>query len=304
MSRSSASSSRSAARLSGSLAALFFTGESRACPCAPGAAPVTALSVAGDDFALRASVAAITDTAAWDERGRAYPTPSGVSTRRLVFEAAGAWRPTRAVELSLLAGAALSAADEPGVSVRAASLGDVTARARWEIRNDWRWRVAAAGSVRVPTGDRVAGTVANGVAGLGLGAWEFALGGELARRSDSRGEVGIAAEVGVRAPTPRAAGPTWTPGPRATITLFGAWRATGALTATASVSQSVELDAWRDGERVADSGTRRLSVALGVGLRVDRAVWSVGLAADPWINGLGANATATLRATLAVTFGR
>lgn len=304
MSRSSACSSRSAALLAGSLAALVLPGEPRACPCAPGAAPVTALSAAGDAFALRASVAAITDAATWDERGRAYPTPSGVSTRRLVFEAAGAWRPIRAVELSVLAGAALSAADEPGVSVRALSPGDVTARVRWEVRNDWRWRVAASGSVRAPTGDRVAGTVANGVAGLGLGAWELGLGGELARRSDARGEVGVAAEVGVRVATPRDAGSTWTPGPRATVTLFGAWRATAALTATASVSQSFELDAWRDGARVADSGTRRLSIALGVGLRVDRALWSLGLAADPWIDGLGANATATLRATLAVTWGR
>ncbi len=304
MSRSSACSSRSAAGLSGALAALVSAGHARACPCAPGAAPVTALSLPGDGFALRASVAAITDTATWDERGRAHRTPSGVSTRRLVFEAAAAWRPLRALEFSTLAGVALSAADEPGVSVRAASMGDVTARARWEPLNDWRWRVATSGAVRVPVGDRVAGTVANGVAGLGLGAWEFALGGEVARRSDSRGEVGLAVELGVRAPAPRDRGPTWTPGPRATATLFGAWRVTTSLTATASVTQAVELDAWRDGERVPDSGARRLSVALGLGLRVDRAVWSLGLAADPWIDGLGANATATLRATLAVTWSR
>lgn len=300
MSRSSACSFRSALALVTALS----PGVAWGCPCAPGAAPVTALSTPGDAFALRASVAALADTATWDERGRVYLTPRDVSTRRLVFEAAGAWRPWRAIELSALAGATLTAADQPGVTVRAASMGDVTARVRWEAVDTWRWRVAASTAVRIPTGDRVAGTIANGVAGVGLGAWELSVGGELARRSESLGEVGLAVDVGVRAPSPRDGASTWTPGPRATVTAFGAWRATRALTLTGSLSHALELDAWRDGERVANSGTRRLSAAVGVGLRVDRAVWTLGLAADPWIDGLGANATATVRATLAVTWTR
>ncbi len=300
MSRSSACSFLSALTLFG----ISSAREAWGCPCAPGAAPVTAISTPGDSFALRASVAALVDTATWDERGRVYPTPRDVSTRRLVFEAAGAWRPWRSIELSALVGATLTAADQPGVVVRAASMGDVTARARWEAVDTWRWRVATSAAVRAPTGDRVAGTIANGVAGVGLGAWELSLGGEVARRSEALGEVGVAIDVGVRAPSEREGGSTWTPGPRATVTAFGAWRATAALTVTGSLSHTLELDAWRDGEPVADSGTRRLSAALGFGLRVGRVVWTLGLAADPWIEGLGANATATMRATLALTWTR
>lgn len=300
--RSSACSSRSAALVA--LAAALHPLAARACPCAPGAAPVTALSAPDERVALRASLAALADVATWSERGRAYPTPDDVSTRRLVFEAGVAWRPLRALELSALGGAALAASDAPGVSVRAASLGDVTARVRWEPLDDWRWRVATSASVRAPTGDRVAGTVANGIAGLGLGAWEFALGAELARRSDALGELGLAAEIGLRAPAAAISGSTWTPGPRTTVTLFGAWRLTPALTLTASVSHALELDAWRGENRVEGSSTRRLSTALGVGFRAQRAVWTLGLAADPWIDGLGANATATVRATMAVTWGR
>jgi hypothetical protein len=275
-----------------------------ACPCGPGAAPVTSLTTPDEAFALRLSVAALTETATWDDRARAWPSPAAVRTRRVIVELAGAWRPGRRVELMALVGGAYTAADQPGVTVRAASLGDVTVRARWEAHDGPAWRVALSGAVRAPTGSAVTGTLANGVAGLGLGAWELALGGEVARRSPDRGEVGVAAEAGLRAPAERAQGGTWTPGPRVSVTAFGAWRATPVLTWTASVSHVLELDAWRDGERVDGSGARRTTVATGLNLRVASALWSASIAADPWVDGLGANATATLRATVGVTWVR
>lgn len=275
-----------------------------ACPCGPGAAPTTALTSPDESFALRASVSALTEVATWNERGTAFRTADDVRTRRALLEVGAAWRPRDTVELALLGGLAYTAADQPGVTVRAVSAGDVTARARWDALMLPHTRAALSGALRVPTGDAVSGSLANGVAGLGLGTWEFALGGEWALRDRTLGEVGVAFEAGVRTPTTSAAGGTWTPGPRLTATVFGAWRATRELTLTGSASQLVELDAWRDGVRVPDSLARRLTVALGANLRVDRLQWTFAVALDPWIDGLGANATATARATVGLTWLR
>ncbi len=271
-----------------------------ACPCGPGAAPVSTVTVPGERYALRAAVTGLFETATWDERGVARPAPSNALNARLLFEFAGAWRPARPFELSLHGGFGVAWVELPGVSSRALRAGDLSARARWEAVDTASWRVAGFFTVRAPTGDTAAGALANGVAALGLGAWEFAPGVEASYRDDDRGSVGISFDAGLRT-----ASDGWRLGTRLTATLFGAWRATERVTLTGSVSNTWELASSRDDRPVAGSETRRLSAGAGVTWRTrDDLAVSFGAAIDPWVDGLGSNAIASVRSTLGLTWAR
>lgn len=271
-----------------------------ACPCGPGAAPVSTVSVAGERVAVRAALTGLFEAASWDERGDARLAPAGALSARALFEAAAAWRPRPSLELSLLGGFGAAWVELPGVSARALRMGDLSGRVRWEPIDTGRWRVAGFFTARAPTGDVAEGALANGLASLGLGVWEFAPGLEVAARDDDRGTVGIALDVGLR--TARGG---WRPGARITATAFGAWRCDARWTLTGSVSHLLELSSERDGRAVPDSATRRLSVGAGVAWRADDALTaSLGVAIDPWASQLGANAIASARLTLGVTWAR
>lgn len=281
-------------------AALGLARAADACPCGPGAAPVSTVTAPGERFAARAAVTGLLETASWDERGVAHPTPAGVTSARLLFELAGAWRPWRPLELSLLGGFGAAWVELPGVSSSRYQMGDESARARWEALDVAPWRVAGFVTARAPTGDVAGGSLANGIASLGLGVWEFAPGVEASYRDDDVGQVGVSFDAGVRT-----ARDGWRPGARFTATAFGAWRAAERWTLTASASHTWELESARDGRDVPGSATRRLGVGLGVTWRArDDLALSLGASADPWLDQLGANAVASARATLGATWSR
>ena len=296
MPRSGGSGCRSA--LAAALLLAPATGD--ACPCGPGAAPVSTVTVPGERFAARASITGLVETATWDERGVARPAPAGATSARLLFELAGAWRPWRLFELSLQGGFGAAWVELPGVSSRDLRMGDLSARARWEVIDAPSWRVAGFLTARAPTGDAAAGALANGVPSLGLGVWEVAPGVEASYRDDDRGAVGASFDAGLR--TGRDG---WRPGTRLTATVFGAWRATERLTLTASASNTWELESARDDRPVAGSSTRRLTAGAGVTWRArDALALALGAALDPWVDGLGSNAIASVRTTLGVTWAR
>ncbi len=298
---SGGSGSRSRALAAFALAAVFaLPRAASACPCGPGAAPVSTVTSPGQRVALRTAVTGLLETASWDEGGRARPTPAGVSSTRLLVELAAAWRPWRPVELSVLGGFGGQWVELPGVSSRAFQMGDVSARARWEAFDAAPWRVAGFVTVRAPTGDVAGGALANGVASLGLGVWEFAPGVEVSYRDDDVGQVGASLDAGLRT-----ARDGWHPGARFTATAFGAWRAAERWTLTASASHTWELESARDGTDVPGSSTRRLGLGVGVTWRArDDLALSFGASADPWLDLLGANAVASARATLGATWSR
>lgn len=179
-------------------------------------------------------------------------------------------------------------------------MGDLSARARWEAVDAPSWRVAGFFTTRAPTGDTAAGALANGVPSLGLGAWEFAPGVEASYRDEDRGAVGVSFDAGLRTEHNG-----WRLGTRLTATVFGAWRATERLTLTGSASNTWELESARDDRPVAGSSTRRLTMGAGVTWRArDALVLSFSAAVDPWVEGLGANAIASVRTTVGLTWAR
>jgi hypothetical protein len=71
------------------------------------------------------------------------------------------------------------------------------------------------------------------------------------------------------------------------------------------VSNTWELASSRDDLPVAGSETRRLSAGAGVTWRTrDDLALSFGAAVDPWVDGLGSNAIASVRSTLGLTWAR
>lgn len=278
---------------------LGIPGVGLACPCGPGAAPVSTLTTAAERFAVRTSVTGLIETASWDERGVVRRTPPGVRSARLLVELALAWRPLRPVELSLLGGFGAAWVELPGVSSNDLRRGDVSARVRWEVLDRAPWRLAGFVTVRAPTGDTAPGALANGIPSLGLGVWEFAPGLEGSYRDDT-GQFGFSVDGG-----PRTARNGWQPGARLTTTLFGAWRFTTRWTLTGSVTYTWELASTREGHAVPGSATRRPGAGAGFTWRPrDDLALSVGVSLDPWIDALGANAIASARATVGATWSR
>jgi hypothetical protein len=118
--------------------------------------------------------------------------------------------------------------------------------------------VAAWAALRLPTGDSGGASLAT-VSGLGLGAWEPAVGAEL-RWSISTPVTLIAlSEVGVRvAPIgPVQPGVRWMTGAAIAHQVTARWGW------TAAVTEIIETEARESGQAVADSGTRRTLVSVG-----------------------------------------
>jgi hypothetical protein len=218
-----------------------------------------------------------------------------VSTQRAIADLAAAWRVVPSVELAAQWSAAYADVTLPGASTAGFTAGDLGLRARWESAAPLRRaapQVAAWAGLRVPTGTRGDGSLAT-VTGLGLGAWEPALGAELRWSVSTPVTLLALGELGVRvAPLGRVR-----PGVRGMVGLAVAHLVTSRVGWTAALTEVVEGDASEAGRSVEGSGTRRTLFALGASVRWSDAWRTMAtVSADLPVGALEANVTTQLRA--------
>lgn len=290
-------------RLSASLAAWLAAGSAAACPCGASLGPVAPWTQAADRFALAAGVSWQEELGTVDAQGRAWSSPQGVATHRALLDVAAAWRALPSLELAAQWSAAYTAVTLPGAASDGATAGDLTVRGRWESAAPLRRAVPQVGlwgALRAPTGSAGNGSLA-AVTGLGLGAWEPALGGELRWRVSEPLTLLALTEVGVRvAPLGDVR-----PGVRWMAGLAVAHQATARVGWTVALSEVVEGDATERGQAVADSGTRRTLLAAGANLRwTDQIRTMLSVSTDVPVPGLERNITTQLRAGVTLVWSR
>ena len=285
------------------MAVALGAGAASACPCGTTLGPVAPWTQAADRVAFASALSWQTEPGTVDARGRAWSSPPGVSTHRVLLDLAAAWRVAPALELAAQWSAAYTAIALPGAASAAASAGDVSVRARWESAVPLRRaapQVAAWAALRAPTGSAGAGALAT-VTGLGLGAWEPALGAELRWSVSSPVTVMALTEVGVRVAPVGSVRPgvRWVLGGAVAHQVTPRWAWTAALT------EVIEGAASEDGQRVAGSATRRSLLAVGASAR-----WADGLrtmltvSGDLPLPGLASNITTQTRVGVTVIWSR
>lgn len=288
-------------RLSLAIAALLVTPAAAACPCGSALGPVAPWTLAADRVAVAASLSYQGELGTVDAQGRAWSSPPGVATHRALLDLAAAWRVVPSVELSAQWSAAYTDLTLPGASSASATLGDLAFRARWESAASLRRavpQVAAWAALRLPTGDAGSGALAT-VTGLGLGAWEPALGAELSWSLSTPLTLSVLTEAGLRvAPLgPVRPGVRWMLGAAMAHQLSSRWGWTAALT------EIIEGEATEAGQSVSGSGTRRTLLALGASTRwTDRLRSVLTVSADLPLDGLESNVTTQLRAGVTVVW--
>lgn len=282
---------RAALALSVSLAA----SAAGACPCGASLGPVAPWTQAAQQVAVAAGVSWQTELGTVDAQGRAYASPRGVATNRALLDLAAAWRALPSLELAAQWSAAYTAVTLPGASSDGFAAGDVTVRARWEAAAPLRRVVPQAAlwlALRAPTGSVGASSLAT-VTGLGLGAWEPALGAELRWRVSEPVTLLALTELGVRvAPVGDVR-----PGVRWMAGLAAAHQVTARWGWTVALSEVLEGDATERGQTVADTGTRRTLLAVGASARWSDALRTMlSVSGDLPLPGLDRNITSQLRA--------
>lgn len=285
------------------LAALLFGAPVAACPCGAPSGAFPAWTALDERLTVTALAGYAGEVGSFDDRARAWPLPRDVAAHRVSLDLLAAWRPVAAVELSLGVAAAWSRASQPGVLAEGISLGDSAFRARWELPRSPSAGVPAAAlwlGARAPTGER--DPRANGLTSVGLGHWEASLGGELSWSFGARWTLSVGVELGARAPA------VWndvevTPGPRGAALLLAVWRPSERVALSAGVTAWLELSPWVQGVREDPSVSHRVGPTLGVSwqaLPALRVLASAGV--DPLLDGFGGNATASVRATLGLSW--
>ena len=283
--------------------ALLSPGAAAACPCGAALGPVAPWTLPAEQVAFASSLSFQTELGTVDPQGHAWSTPAGVATNRALLDLATAWRVVPSLELAAQWSAAYTALTLPGASSAVASVGDVSLRARWEAAAPLRRvvpQVAAWAALRMPTGDLGDGSLAT-VTGLGLGAWEPALGAEL-RWSVSTPVTLIAlTEVGVRVAPVRQV----VPGVRWTTGLAVAHQVTARFGWTAALSEVVEGEAREAGQWVDGTGTRRTLLAVGLSARWSDSLRTMAsVSGDLPVPGVESNVTTQLRAGVTLVWSR
>jgi hypothetical protein len=290
-------------RLAPSMAVSLAAGAAGACPCGAALGPVAPWTQAAETVAVASAVSVQVEPGTVDLRGRPWSAPSGVATRRVVLDLAAAWRVLPSVELAAQWSAAYTAFTLPGVSGAEAIPGDLALRARWESAAPLRRvvpQVAAWAALRAPTGGTGAAGLAT-VTGLGLGAWEPALGAELRWSVSAPVTVLTLTELGLRvAPIGVAR-----PGLRWMLGAAVAHQATARWGWTAALTEIIEGEAVEGGQPAAGSSTRRTLLALGASVRwTDALRTAVTVSGDLPVPGLERNVTTQLRAGVTVVWSR
>ncbi len=281
-------------RLSLAIAALLAAPSALACPCGSALGPVAPWTLAADRVAASASLSYQGELGTVDAHGHAWSSPPGVATHRALLDLAAAWRVVPSVELSAQWSAAYTDLTLPGASSASANVGDLSLRGRWESAASLRRvvpQVAAWAALRMPTGDAGSGLAT--VTGLGLGAWEPALGAGLSWSLSTPLTLSVLTEVGLRvAPLgPVRPGVRWMLGAAVAHQLSSRWGWTAALT------EIIEGEATEAGQTVSGSGTRRTLLSLGASTRwTDRLRTLTTVSADLPLDGLESNVTTQLRA--------
>lgn len=288
-------------RLVAALAVTLATPAALGCPCGASLGPVAAWTLPSERVAVSSTLGFQTEVGTVDAQGRVWSSPAGVSTHRALLDLAVAWRVVPSIELAAQWSAAYTALTLPGATSAGASPGDVALRARWESAAPLRRavpQVAAWAALRVPTGGMGDGALAT-VTGLGLGAWEPALGAEL------RWSVSIPVtllgltEVGVRVAPLREV----RPGVRWMVGAAVAHQVTARWGWTAALAEVIEGSSSEGGQWVDDSGTRRTLLSLGGSARWSEQLRTmVTVSGDLPAPGLGSNITTQLRAGLTLVW--
>ena len=290
-------------RASAALAAVLAAPVAIGCPCGASLGPVAPWTRATEGGARAAGVTFQSEVGTVDGQGRGWSSPAGVSAHRATLDLAAAWRVAPAVELAAQWTAAYTTLSLPGASRDGVVAGDASVRARWESAAPLRRalpQVAAWAALRAPTGSAGDGALA-AVSGLGLGAWEPALGVELRWRVATPWTVLALTEVGVRvAPTgPVQPGVRWMAGAAVAHQATARWGWTAALT------EVVEGEAREGGASVAGSGTRRSMLALGASARwTDDLRMTMMVGGDLPVPGLARNITTQVRAGVTLVWAR
>lgn len=288
-------------RLAAGMAALLAGGAAQACPCGAALGPVAPWTLPAERAAVAAGLSWQTELGSVDGRGRAWSNPRGVSTQRAIVELAAAWRVVPAIELAAQWSAAWADVTLPGASTAGSTAGDLGLRVRWESAAPLRRvvpQVAAWAGLRVPTGTRGDGSLAT-VTGLGLGAWEPALGAELRWSVSTPVTLLALGELGVRVAPLGAV----RPGLRGLVGVAVAHTVTSRVGWTAALTEVVEGESSEAGEAVEGSATRRTLFAVGASVRWSdawRTMATVG--GDLPLAGLESNVTTQLRAGLSLVW--
>jgi hypothetical protein len=248
------------------------------------------------------------EVGSWDSTGHAHATPLDVRAFDGNVQVLIGARPVRWLELALGSGAGAAFFRASGVSQDNYGVLDTVARARFDLASHrWMDRVLPATwlTVRAPTGNApnaTAGGTAAPIGAFGLGAWEFALGGEVRLTALSRWEPYVAVEGALRAPdntfdVPRQLGPR--------VSARGGLAY--AIAPTLSLGMLVEWN-WEGapalrGQPIANGWEHRTSVGLLLVSTSNEGVrTSLAVASDLPIDGLGRNAEATFRLLFSVNF--
>lgn len=295
--------SRRCAEALGALAACTFTTVAAACPCGAPAGAFPAWTAPDERLTFSAMFGASTEHGSFDARGRAWPSPDGVSSHRVTADLIAAWRPAPAWELAASVAGGWSATRLPGLQAESIALGDSALRVRWESPRTTSGaapEVALWTGLRAPTGDHDAR--AFGLTAAGLGHWEMSLGGELRWTLSRRWSLSVGAELGARAPA-RREGVEVTPGPRVAGLLLAVWRPTNPLALSLGVSAWSESPAWIDGQQDDAGWSYRLGPTVGLSWQLARALRLLAtVSADPRVDHLGAGASAELRGSLGLSW--
>lgn len=295
--------SRRCAELAAALLALGISREAAACPCGAPAGAFPAWTAMDERLTLSLVLGAAAEHGSFDDRGRAWPLPAGVSATRITSDLTVAWRASPAWELTASVAAAWSSVSLPGIAVEGIALGDSALRARWEgPRSLPRGApmVALWTGVRAPTGDR--DPRAQGLTSVGLGHWELSLGGELRWDLAARWTVSVGAELGVRAPA-RWEGVEMLPGPRGAVLLLAVWRPHDDVALSAGITGWAEVPAWIEGHQDDVPWSYRLGPTAGVIWQVTPALRLLAsLGVDPRVDHLGANTSANVRGSLGLSW--
>lgn len=279
-------------------AAALAPAAASACPCGALVGPSAPITGAADRWGAAVNVSALAELGRWDSRSGAQGNPEGASAYRGVLDLAAAWRATPALELGLGVAAGYSAVENPGQSLTGGGLGDSYVRARHELgltRAGWVPTGAAWAGLRAPTASRALNDPGLAMAtGLGLGAWEASVGGELRWALGARVQLALSGEVGLRF----AGLDGYSPGHRAAVTVTVVHEVTQRVSLTAGAGEWMELG-------VDGSLLRRTTVSVGAQWRASldwRAMARVDV--DPLVDGAGNELPAVVRASLGVAWAR
>lgn len=276
------------------------------CPCNLVAGTSAPLTQPGERVGASVGLSVLHELGSYGRSGRYTPDPTGVRANRAALELALAWRPAMRWELWAASSVGVGETDLPGAMLRERTLGDSLLRVRYDARTTGEagaWpAIGLTAAVRAPTATAVASAGSSAAApGVGLGAWELALGADVRRDVGRWFQANVSGEVGWRAGSATETNPGMRVSAGAAGVFLPSWRVAVAVGA----GLWWEAAATHAGQTLAGTGVTRVTATAAVTVRLSEATrCTVGGAVDPPLGGFGENTVASARATVTLAWSR